>query len=195
MRTRSTATSTSPSAPTRLRRAIPPRRRCRWTRARASRAPSASATRSTSPCGRRQKPGEDTAWDSPWGRGRPGWHIECSAMAETLLGVDFEIHGGGIGPGLPPPRERGGPDRARRAARRWPGSGCTTAWCGSTSEKMAKSVGNIFMLHEALEAYGRDALIMYFCRRPLPPADRVRRRAAGRGGARGAGASARRAGG
>src|ERR1700739_1782043 len=41
------------------------------------------------------KPGEDTAWDSPWGRGRPGWHIECSAMAESLLGLDFEIHGGG----------------------------------------------------------------------------------------------------
>ena len=38
---------------------------------------------------------EDTAWDSPWGRGRPGWHIECSAMAEKLLGLDFEIHGGG----------------------------------------------------------------------------------------------------
>src|SRR5262249_41670379 len=42
-----------------------------------------------------QKADEDTAWDAPWGRGRPGWHIECSAMAEALLGVGFEIHGGG----------------------------------------------------------------------------------------------------
>ena len=42
-----------------------------------------------------RKPGEDTAWPSPWGEGRPGWHIECSAMAEELLGLDFEIHGGG----------------------------------------------------------------------------------------------------
>ena len=42
------------------------------------------------------KPGEDTAWDSPWGRGRPGWHIECSVMAEELLGPVFEIHGGGL---------------------------------------------------------------------------------------------------
>ncbi|MEA2403447.1 MAG: cysteinyl-tRNA synthetase, partial [Thermoleophilaceae bacterium] len=42
-----------------------------------------------------QKEGEDTAWDAPWGRGRPGWHIECSAMAEEVLGLDFEIHGGG----------------------------------------------------------------------------------------------------
>ena len=41
------------------------------------------------------KPMEDTAWDSPWGRGRPGWHIECSAMAETVLGAPFEVHGGG----------------------------------------------------------------------------------------------------
>jgi cysteinyl-tRNA synthetase len=42
------------------------------------------------------KPGEDTSWDSPWGPGRPGWHIECSAMAEVLLGPEFEIHGGGL---------------------------------------------------------------------------------------------------
>ncbi len=42
------------------------------------------------------KPAEDTAWDSPWGRGRPGWHIECSAMAEELLGLEFDVHGGGI---------------------------------------------------------------------------------------------------
>ncbi|HYY06579.1 MAG TPA: cysteine--tRNA ligase, partial [Candidatus Limnocylindria bacterium] len=41
------------------------------------------------------KEGEDTSWPSPWGDGRPGWHIECSAMAEQILGVDFEIHGGG----------------------------------------------------------------------------------------------------
>ena len=42
-----------------------------------------------------RKEGEDTWWESPWGEGRPGWHIECSAMAEAILGVDFEIHGGG----------------------------------------------------------------------------------------------------
>jgi cysteinyl-tRNA synthetase len=42
------------------------------------------------------KPDEDTSWDSPWGRGRPGWHIECSVMAEELLGPVFEIHGGGL---------------------------------------------------------------------------------------------------
>ena len=42
------------------------------------------------------KPGEDTSWESPWGRGRPGWHIECSAMSEKHLGPEFEIHGGGL---------------------------------------------------------------------------------------------------
>ena len=42
------------------------------------------------------KPGEDTAWDSPWGRGRPGWHIECSVMAEEEFGPEFELHGGGL---------------------------------------------------------------------------------------------------
>ncbi|MGI8478289.1 MAG: cysteine--tRNA ligase, partial [Gaiellaceae bacterium] len=42
------------------------------------------------------KPGEDTSWDSPWGRGRPGWHIECSAMAEKTLGPEFWVHGGGL---------------------------------------------------------------------------------------------------
>ena len=41
------------------------------------------------------KEGEDTSWDSPWGPGRPGWHIECSAMAEDELGLEIEIHGGG----------------------------------------------------------------------------------------------------
>ena len=67
----------------------------RWTRARAS----TGADRKEDPLDfalwKAQKPGEDTAWDAPWGRGRPGWHIECSAMAEALLGVGFEIHGGG----------------------------------------------------------------------------------------------------
>src|SRR5215475_9442359 len=43
-----------------------------------------------------EKEGEDTSWDAPWGRGRPGWHIECSAMSEALLGVSFDIHGGGV---------------------------------------------------------------------------------------------------
>ena len=54
------------------------------------------------------KPGEP-AWESPWGPGRPGWHIECSAMSMKLLGEHFDIHGGGLDLRLPAPRERGRP--------------------------------------------------------------------------------------
>src|ERR1700723_4740076 len=63
-----------------------------------------------------QKPGEDVAWSSPWGPGRPGWHIECSAMAEGLLGVGFDIHGGGSGLVFSPHQKQAAPTpRARRA--------------------------------------------------------------------------------
>jgi cysteinyl-tRNA synthetase len=109
-----------------------------------------------------QKPAEDTAWDSPWGRGRPGWHIECSAMAESLLGVDFDIHGGGSDLIFPHHENEAAQTRAARdapLARLWVHNGMVRL----EREKMAKSVGNIFVLHDALAAYGRDALIVYFC--------------------------------
>jgi cysteinyl-tRNA synthetase len=108
------------------------------------------------------KPDEDTAWDAPWGRGRPGWHIECSAMAELLLGVDFEIHGGGSDLIFPHHENEAAQTQAARGAplaRLWVHNGMVRL----DREKMAKSEGNIFILHEALEQYGRDALIMYFC--------------------------------
>jgi cysteinyl-tRNA synthetase len=107
------------------------------------------------------KEGEDTAWDSPWGRGRPGWHIECSAMAEQILGLDFDIHGGGSDLVFPhheneiAQTEAG---RGQRLARIWMHNGMVEL----DAEKMSKSVGNIRSLGGALEAYGRDALVMYF---------------------------------
>ena len=107
------------------------------------------------------KPGEDTAWGSPWGRGRPGWHIECSAMAESILGLDFEIHGGGSDLVFPHHENEAAQTRAARGrplARLWVHNGMVRL----DQAKMAKSAGNIFLLHEALDAYGRDALIMYF---------------------------------
>jgi cysteinyl-tRNA synthetase len=121
-----------------------------------------------------QKEGEDTAWDAPWGRGRPGWHIECSAMAETLLGVGFDIHGGGSDLVFPHHEN----EAAQTAAAR--GESLTRLWVHNgmvrlEGEKMAKSVGNIFLLHEALAARGRDALIAYFCaghyRQPIAYSD------------------------
>ncbi len=117
-----------------------------------------------------EKPGEDTAWDAPWGRGRPGWHIECSAMAEALLGVDFEIHGGGsdlIFPHHENEAAQTGAAHDAPLARLWVHNGMVRL----EKAKMAKSVGNTFVLREAIERYGRDALVMYFCgghyRQPL----------------------------
>src|SRR3954466_13650938 len=108
-----------------------------------------------------QKEGEDTAWDAPWGRGRPGWHIECSAMAEDLLGVGFEIHGGGSDLIFPHHENEAAQTRAGRGtelSRIWMHNGMLQLG----GEKMAKSVGNIESLHDAVERWGRDALILLF---------------------------------
>ncbi|HEY2537401.1 MAG TPA: cysteine--tRNA ligase [Solirubrobacteraceae bacterium] len=107
-----------------------------------------------------RKPDEDSSWDSPWGPGRPGWHIECSAMAEQALGVGFEIHGGGSDLLFPHHENEAAQTRAARGAelaRIWMHNGMIQ----STGEKMAKSVGNIAPLHEVIERYGRDAVLMF----------------------------------
>jgi cysteinyl-tRNA synthetase len=110
-----------------------------------------------------QKPDEDTSWESPWGLGRPGWHIECSAMAESILGLDFDIHGGGLDLIFPhheneiAQTEAG---RRRPLARHWMHNGMIQF----EEEKMAKSVGNVALLAAALDRHGRDALVMYFLR-------------------------------
>jgi cysteinyl-tRNA synthetase len=121
-----------------------------------------------------QKPGEDTAWDTPWGRGRPGWHIECSAMAEQLLGVGFEIHGGGNDLVFPHHENEAAQTRLARGAeltRIWMHNGMLQL----AGEKMAKSVGNIEPLADAVEQRGRDALVLLFVsghyRQPLQYSD------------------------
>ncbi len=104
---------------------------------------------------------EDTAWDSPWGRGRPGWHIECSAMAEETLGVDFEIHGGGNDLIFPHHENEAAQTLAARGqelARIWMHNGMLELG----SEKMAKSVGNIARLGDVLDDVGRDTLVWFF---------------------------------
>jgi cysteinyl-tRNA synthetase len=109
------------------------------------------------------KPGEDTAWDAPWGRGRPGWHIECSAMAEEILGVDFEIHGGGSDLIFPHHENEIAQTEAARGeplAKLWMHNGMLQF----DREKMSKSVGNITLLAGALDEFGRDALVMFFVR-------------------------------
>jgi cysteinyl-tRNA synthetase len=116
------------------------------------------------------KPGEDTHWDSPWGRGRPGWHIECSAMAESILGVGFDIHGGGSDLIFPHHENEAAQTRAARGgelARMWVHNGMIQF----TGEKMAKSLGNTALLHDVVERCGRDAVIVYLAsghyRQPL----------------------------
>jgi cysteinyl-tRNA synthetase len=107
------------------------------------------------------KEGEDTSWGSPWGRGRPGWHIECSAMAEAILGLDFDIHGGGSDLVFPHHENEIAQTEAGRGkplARLWMHNGMVEL----AEEKMSKSLGNIRSLAGALEARGRDALVMYF---------------------------------
>jgi cysteinyl-tRNA synthetase len=106
-----------------------------------------------------RKPDEDTAWPSPWGEGRPGWHIECSAMAEELLGLEFAIHGGGSDLVFPHHENEAAQTdaaRGRPLAKLWMHNGMVET---APAEKMAKSVGNIFLLGEALDAYGAEAVV------------------------------------
>src|SRR5580693_6838796 len=106
------------------------------------------------------KPGEDTCWEAPWGVGRPGWHIECSAMAEQFLGVGFDIHGGGSDLVFPHHENEAAQTRAARSeelAKLWMHNGMIQF----TGEKMAKSVGNIALLHEVIAQYGSEAVVMY----------------------------------
>ncbi|MFL5899091.1 MAG: cysteine--tRNA ligase [Solirubrobacterales bacterium] len=105
------------------------------------------------------KPDEDTSWDSPWGPGRPAWHIECSVMAEQELGPSFAIHGGGSDLVFPHHENEIAQSEAagRPFARIWMHNGMIE----TDAEKMSKSEGNIFQLSEALDRYGREAVVAY----------------------------------
>jgi cysteinyl-tRNA synthetase len=115
------------------------------------------------------KPGEDTWWDSPWGRGRPGWHIECSAMAEKYLGPSFEIHGGGLDLKFPHHENEIAQSRAlgHRFARIWMHNGMLSM----RGSEMHKSIGNDVSLKDALDRWGRETLLFFFLtghwRKPL----------------------------
>ncbi len=106
------------------------------------------------------KPEEDTWWDSPWGRGRPGWHIECSAMAEKLLGPVFEIHGGGLDLVFPHHENELAQSRAlgHEFARIWMHNGMLRF----TGEKMSKSLGNVETIQEVLDEWGRESVLLFF---------------------------------
>jgi cysteinyl-tRNA synthetase len=107
------------------------------------------------------KEGEDTHWESPWGPGRPGWHIECSAMAEEVLGdLPFAIHGGGSDLVFPHHENEIAQSEAARGrplAKVWMHNGMIE----TKAEKMSKSEGNIFQLSEALDRFGSEAVVAY----------------------------------
>jgi cysteinyl-tRNA synthetase len=129
-----------------------------------------------------KKEDEDASWASPWGAGRPGWHIECSAMAEKFLGVEFEIHGGGsdlIFPHHENEAAQTGAARGKDLAKIWMHNGMI-----ELGDKMSKSLGNIVGLSDALTSVGRDTLIMYFVgghyRQPIAYSETVLTQAAAR---------------
>src|SRR5215212_9383017 len=104
--------------------------------------------------------GEDTSWESPWGRGRPGWHIECSAMAEAHLGPVFEIHGGGLDLVFPHHENEVAQSRAlgHEFARIWTHNGMLEF----TGEKMSKSIGNVSTIREAIDEWGPATVLLFY---------------------------------
>ncbi len=108
-----------------------------------------------------RKPGEDTWWESPWGPGRPGWHIECSAMAEETLGHGFQIHGGGIDLVFPHHENEIAQSEGAHG-------GCMAQiWMHNEmlelgDEKMSKSLGNIAPLSDVLDRWPAEVVIAYF---------------------------------
>jgi len=106
------------------------------------------------------KPGEPE-WPSPWGPGRPGWHIECSVMAEEFLGTYFDIHGGGLDLKFPHHENEIAQSCAASGdafARIWMHNGFLT----NDDEKMSKSLGNFFTIRDALQVVRDPEVIRYF---------------------------------
>ncbi len=117
------------------------------------------------------KPGEPS-WDSPWGPGRPGWHIECSAMALDTLGETIDIHGGGLDLVFPHHENEVAQSTCANGshyARHWMHNGLLTMGGG---QKMGKSLGNVINIQVALSRFPAEALRLYYLqnqyRSPLP---------------------------
>jgi cysteinyl-tRNA synthetase len=106
------------------------------------------------------KPGEPS-WESPWGPGRPGWHIECSAMSSRYLGATIDIHGGGQDLIFPHHEneiaQSEGYSGQQPFVRYWLHNG----WLTLNEEKMSKSLGNIITIRDGLEQYGADGIRLF----------------------------------
>ncbi|MGD7706731.1 cysteine--tRNA ligase [Microlunatus sp. Y2014] len=102
---------------------------------------------------------ETASWHTPWGRGRPGWHLECSAMAQKYLGTEFDIHGGGLDLRFPHHENELAQSRAagHRFARFW----MHNAWVTAAGEKMSKSLGNGALVSEVTKRHPPRAVRFY----------------------------------
>ena len=99
--------------------------------------------------GHKESEPSTASWPSPWGRGRPGWHIECSAMAEKYLGSSFDIHGGGVD--LRFPHHENEQAQSRAAGHPFASYWLHNAWITTSGEKMSKSLGNSLLVPNVLE--------------------------------------------
>lgn len=106
------------------------------------------------------KPGEP-CWDSPWGRGRPGWHIECSVMSSKYLGDQFEIHGGGQDLIFPHHENERAQSEARFGKKPWVKYWLHTGYLTVRGEKMSKSLGNIVPFREAVKRWKPEVIRLW----------------------------------
>lgn len=107
------------------------------------------------------KPGEPY-WESPWGKGRPGWHIECSVMSTRFLGSQIDIHGGGQDLIFPHHENERAQSEAALGVRPWVKYWVHVGYLTIRGEKMSKSLGNIIVLKEALKKWGSEPLRLWF---------------------------------
>ncbi|TVQ86472.1 MAG: cysteine--tRNA ligase [Deltaproteobacteria bacterium] len=136
---------------------------------------------------------DEPSWPSPWGSGRPGWHIECSAMCAATLGQEIDIHGGGLDLVFPHHENEIAQSQCshggQRFVRHWMHNGLLTAGAGTKAggrahrdaeaeqvdQKMGKSKNNAFVIHQALELVPAEAIRLYYLqthyRSPLPWSD------------------------
>jgi cysteinyl-tRNA synthetase len=101
---------------------------------------------------------DQPGWESPWGRGRPGWHIECSAMSEAHLGESFDIHGGGIDLIFPHHENELAQSESAHAGRRFVNFWVHNGFLSVESAKMSKSLGNFVTVHELLGEWPGEAI-------------------------------------
>ena len=114
---------------------------------------------------------DEPGWDSPWGRGRPGWHLECSAMCETHLGETIDIHGGGIDLVFPHHENEIAQSTCAHGGKAMANYWLHNGFLNMGSDKMSKSLGNVALIHDLLKSWPgevlRCALLTAHYRAPL----------------------------